>query len=512
MIKFSLIIPVYNKENSISITLDTFILNHNIPDDEVECICVNESSTDDSGKICEEYAKRYSYIKCYDILNDGINRPSNARNFGKRIASGKYVMFLDADDIFCKDFLKEAIDFLENNNEYDFYICNRNINGVRYIHVIDQFQYFGPSLSCCIFRKNVVDSVDFENIINEDIVYTKKILLAGYNYYYNENNKTSYNYVEENSQVIYDDKKRIEKYNNWICGPAEILQYNEGYGYCIDDNNELAYKPAKKIQNLDIFILNYCNLNCFSCSSFCPVVTEKEILSVDEIVKELKVVQRFRDDIKTLTILGGETMLHPNLPEILTITRKMFPNNEIHIITNGTLYENLFKIRDSIIKNNILCNVFLYPVDNSEQIIKNFKNIIPTFNLKFLDYRNLGFTSDHLSEKVHNETEKILQCIKRHYCTRLEGNRIYICHYMAYLKILKHTFGDKIKINNDDCFLEITDTTTIDDIYNFITYHIPNICYHCLDVLQEDTKEHFKYWKTVPWKKSNKDLSEFYQE
>ena len=116
-------------------------------------------------------------------------------------------MFLDADDIFCKDFLKEAIDFLENNNEYDFYLCNRNVNGIRYIHVIDQFQYFGPSLSCCIFRKNVVDSLDFENIINEDIVYTKKILLAGYNYYYNENNKTSYTYVEENSQMTYDDRK-----------------------------------------------------------------------------------------------------------------------------------------------------------------------------------------------------------------------------------------------------------------------------------------------------------------
>lgn len=514
MVRFSLIIPVYNKEKCIINTLNSVIQNHDMPDDEFECILVNESSTDLSGQICESFSKLHSYFRYFEIENDGVRKPSNARNFGKSIASGQYIMFLDADDYLCVNFINDVCVFLDNNSEYDFYVGNRYCDDEFVTHNTDNFKLFGPSLSSCVFRKSLTDSLEFENIINEDIVYTEKLILAGYRYYHDVSNPPTYVYNTQDSEMIQADIESVKKYKNWICGPAEVLQYNFKYDYCINDDNDLIYKYNKKIQNVDIFILNYCNLNCYSCSSFCPIVERenRESMSVDDVVKELNVIQRFRDDIVSITILGGETMLHPNLSEILTVTRKMFPNNEIHIITNGTLYKDLYKIRDSIIKNNIICKVSLYPVPNINEIKQAFKNIIPEFNLLLLDYTQSGFIPRHLATSTHNEVAKIFQCIKRRGCHRLEGNRFYICHYAADLKILKQKYGDRIKINNNDSFIEITETTTIDDIYNFIRHSTPEICFHCLDVLQENTEDGFKYWQSVEWRTSDKDISEFYIE
>ena len=63
MINFSLIIPVYNKEKVLQTTLDSIVENHDIPDEEFECILVNESSTDNSENICKVYSEKYKYIK-----------------------------------------------------------------------------------------------------------------------------------------------------------------------------------------------------------------------------------------------------------------------------------------------------------------------------------------------------------------------------------------------------------------------------------------------------------------
>lgn len=90
--KISIIIPVFNKENYldeclISATGQTL--------EDIEIICVNDGSTDDSLKILEKYSENDSRIK---ILKQDNQGPGAARNEGLKIAGGEYVFFLDADD------------------------------------------------------------------------------------------------------------------------------------------------------------------------------------------------------------------------------------------------------------------------------------------------------------------------------------------------------------------------------------------------------------------------------
>ena len=91
-VKISVIIPVYNVEKYLSSCL-TSCINQTLYD--VEFICVNDGSTDNSLKILEQFAQIDPRIKIIDQPNSGV---SSARNAGLDAANGEFIMFLDADD------------------------------------------------------------------------------------------------------------------------------------------------------------------------------------------------------------------------------------------------------------------------------------------------------------------------------------------------------------------------------------------------------------------------------
>lgn len=91
--KFSIIVPVYNVEKYLSYCLQS-IINQTIKD--LEIICVNDGSTDNSLSILEQYAKWDRRIQIINQVNSGS---SVARNKGLESASGEYILFVDSDDL-----------------------------------------------------------------------------------------------------------------------------------------------------------------------------------------------------------------------------------------------------------------------------------------------------------------------------------------------------------------------------------------------------------------------------
>lgn len=92
MAKVSIIVPVYNSEKYLRTTIKS-ILNQTLK--EIEIILIDDGSTDDSGKICDENAKIDNRIIVKHIKNQGL---CNARNVGMRLATSSYIMFMDNDD------------------------------------------------------------------------------------------------------------------------------------------------------------------------------------------------------------------------------------------------------------------------------------------------------------------------------------------------------------------------------------------------------------------------------
>lgn len=113
--QFSIIIPLYNKSKYISKCLRT-IQNQTYKN--WECIVIDDGSTDDGGNIVKKIASKDSRIKLYRQKNSG---PSAARNMGLKHASGEYVQFVDADDIYPDEYVLEKMNEVINDKNFDAY-------------------------------------------------------------------------------------------------------------------------------------------------------------------------------------------------------------------------------------------------------------------------------------------------------------------------------------------------------------------------------------------------------
>lgn len=105
----SIIIPVYNSEKYLDECLTSII---NQTESNIEIICVNDGSTDNSLAILNKYANQDNRIKIISQENGGV---SNARNRALQEINGKYVCFIDSDDIIENDFCKKLLDGYKNN-------------------------------------------------------------------------------------------------------------------------------------------------------------------------------------------------------------------------------------------------------------------------------------------------------------------------------------------------------------------------------------------------------------
>ena len=112
----SIILPVYNAQNHLarcvgSICAQTYR--------SIEIIILNDGSKDQSLPVCEEFRQKDSRILLVDKANSGV---SDTRNLGLKLASGKYVEFVDSDDYLDPDFTERLVAAAEEN-EADFVIA-----------------------------------------------------------------------------------------------------------------------------------------------------------------------------------------------------------------------------------------------------------------------------------------------------------------------------------------------------------------------------------------------------
>ena len=138
-VKVSVIVPVFNVGEYLSTSLDS-ILNQTLED--IEIICINDGSTDDSLNILEYYAKKDKRIKIISKENEG---QGTARNVGLDNAQGEFISFVDADDFIKKDMLEKLYNKSVNGN-LDLVMCKVS-SFDNETHVIDDNLWY-YSLKC----------------------------------------------------------------------------------------------------------------------------------------------------------------------------------------------------------------------------------------------------------------------------------------------------------------------------------------------------------------------------
>jgi len=165
----SVIIPIYNVEKFLKQGINS-VLNQTYTN--LEIILVDDGSKDLSPQICDEYSKLDKRIKVIHKENGGL---STARNAGLDIATGKYIMFLDADDTFepnsCevlyKEIEKRDADFVTGNYIHMTYDGVKWENPLFDINIYDNFE-----LSINDYQKSffVMNSVVWNKIFKRDFI------------------------------------------------------------------------------------------------------------------------------------------------------------------------------------------------------------------------------------------------------------------------------------------------------------------------------------------------------
>lgn len=233
----SIIVPIYNSELYLERCLDSLAkLNNGM----FEIILINDGSTDNSEKICEEYCKNYSVFKYYYQKNAGV---SVARNEGVNLSEGEFICFVDSDDEVLSDELK-SIEIDDEDVIYlDEQLPNTNLSKEELISVIlnnSKFDYNFRSPWSKIYKKEILtkNRISFNtNLINgEDLIFNLEVVRQSKKIKFYKKNIYRYN-INANSSTYSFSKKILSN---------EIEFYR-----CLDN-----YITAKNLVEKDILILN----------------------------------------------------------------------------------------------------------------------------------------------------------------------------------------------------------------------------------------------------------------
>jgi len=216
----SIIVPIYNVENYLERCINS-ILNQTYSN--LEIILIDDGSKDNGSKICDSFAKKDNRIIAVHKENGGL---SDARNYGLKMATGKYICFVDGDDWIEKDMIEVFLFQLIKNNadicigrrfrsnsfnekkieKFRTYPKNKILDkeqGLKYL-----MSFTGYDMSVCdkMFKKELWSKIEFPyGKTCEDSFTTYKVFANSnksvylhqgmYNYFYRENS------ISRNSKV-----------------------------------------------------------------------------------------------------------------------------------------------------------------------------------------------------------------------------------------------------------------------------------------------------------------------
>ena len=256
MIKFSIIIPVYNVEKYLDKCFNS-VINQAFNNYEVIIIC--DKCTDNSEKIVDKYIKKYTNFKKIYKENTGL---SVARNIGVESSNGEYILFLDSDDYLEKDLLQKLDNELKNpidiirfqaQNIIDDKLIKYNekvfeiTNGIEAFNFIINYHYIENAWLYCYnskFYKN--NNFHFkENVIAEDfglipLIIAKAKSVKSLSY-------IGYNYVMRNNSLMNNNnyQQKIKKMNDMFEQAnelkKELLKIKNSEKFLLFINNSLIY-------------------------------------------------------------------------------------------------------------------------------------------------------------------------------------------------------------------------------------------------------------------------------
>ncbi len=233
----------------------------------------------------------------------------------------------------------------------------------------------------------------------------------------------------------------------------------------------------KSINNVAYPVADHCNLNCRGCCRFCNSGQEKHLADVEVFRRDMTRFKELVEHIEMFRLFGGEPLLHPELHKFIYITRELYPDSEIDIVTNGLLLD---KMSDTLIEAIKSCCVHL-DISVYEPTKKKLTEI-----MEVLEKHKLGHTLNYVDKfwkrmnmAGDSDYVRIWEECQWKKCNGLRDGRFMMCPLPVVIKEFNRLFGTEY--NFDGEVIDIYDPTlTYEDICDFIS-RPHEYCSYCTD-------------------------------
>ena len=237
-------------------------------------------------------------------------------------------------------------------------------------------------------------------------------------------------------------------------------------------------------------LVDHCNLNCKSCSHYCPLIeaSERSFLSLGQFKSDIfELAKKIR--IKRIRLLGGEPLLHPNIADFLPIVRAAFSKSDIRIVTNGILLPQMTKsFWEAVRINKIKIDMSKYPpqADNFDLYL----NLILENGCELGGVKDINEFFSFLN--LEGNCDKNKPCIDM-YCTILRDGKLHTCPQVCYIDYFKTNLP---KEDGIDIY-----KNSGKEIIKYV-YSPRELCRYCVGTLNEDNKK-------TQWEISKRDIKEW---
>lgn len=227
-------------------------------------------------------------------------------------------------------------------------------------------------------------------------------------------------------------------------------------------------------------LTDFCNLNCKGCSHYSPLA-EREFQPPEQLEESMKKVSGAKNAglLQDIYLIGGETLLYPEIKEAMVMARKYFPDAKISLFTNGLLIPKLDDEFWKICKEtSIVMAITRYPVrfdyDKVEEICRNQGVKSEIFGDRSLKDSFFKLPLD--PSKKQNGWMSHFRCISFG-CVTVDGGRIFPCSQSACVGHLNRRFGTDFQWKEGD-FIEVEKLKDIKEIKRLRDRPVP-FCKYC---------------------------------
>lgn len=427
-IKLSIVITNYNKGERV-INLLKQLHKQTLYKPFVDVIIIDDCSTDESREEIQEYLnnrdKDYNANFIFHGNEENLG-PGLARNRGLDLCKGEWIAIIDGDDEIKPNYIGTLLDYATRTDadmvcfDYETHNCISD-------------EAVEPALNSMLWTKLFRGEIFYKHHIRVDEEKYKGMVFG-------EDVALLYSFMEKASKFLkIKDKLIIYNWGIGICNFAPD-RYEDIAPAEWDDTYRWLFTFNQSDTVLDFFITSKCNRNCSNCIECLNLYKPDERKHYD--LQELKYrLDNVLPYIDTISILGGETLLHPDLLDVVKYVKDSGVFS-IYIYTNGSVEpDNLQEILN-VMDSRFTISISKYP---GVEIFDYSKYRTP-YGVKWRVTESDWFYCGPVEENNLPKTCKY--CIPKTFLNK--GNKVYLCHRIGMIEQLGI---DKLD-DNEWCYIE----------------------------------------------------------